>query len=242
MKTAEKKINPEEKVIEEATNRTGTVKVRMKDFYPGYCGEQEYCEVSREFYDEFYAKKVPQTETITVKTRDFYPHLYHRIKSETLTMPKDLYDEIMEYRAVNDEVAIWVNDYYKENRSEKKYALVSRKVYRQLERFKEKDSYDKEKDKDMYVPFEYDEASCAAVNNIYTDSGIKNVEIELMLNSLLDSLGKKYVDIGKRYFIDGESPKSIANNLELSCNVVWKALRIIKQTVKNAGYYYFFAE
>ena len=61
-----------------------------------------------------------------------------------------------------------------------------------------------------------------------------------MLGELFSSYGQTYIDIATRYFIYGETPLSIAANINKSKNAVWSILRKIKVIVKNAGYSYFY--
>ena len=60
-----------------------------------------------------------------------------------------------------------------------------------------------------------------------------------MVKDLLLPYGEDYTDIAVRYFVDGESPISIAANLNVSNAVVWKKLRKIKEIVRNVEYSYF---
>ena len=237
MKTAEKLVKKNDKKNE-------TVFIRMADYYPEYKGEQEYCEVSREFYDKFYAEKssVPETETetITVKTKELYPHLYHRLKEETITLTKEQYDDLMEYRELNDDVVIWLGDYYGRISSEQKYAIVSREVYLTLNREKNKEEYVKARNRKKLTPFSFDEIECGEMAGIYTDSSEKNSELQFMLGELFSSYGQTYIAIATRYFIYGETPLSIAANINKSKYAVWSILRKIKVIVKNAGYSYFY--
>jgi hypothetical protein len=230
--------NKAQAYVKETEN--GTVIIRMSDYYPDYTGEQEFCEVSKALYEEFYAEKKEQhkKDTVTVSVKEIYPHLYHKIKQENFTFTRRFYEEL-EYRKIHDDVAIWINDYYPNNDSEKKYLLVSKEVYLQLIRNRNKEEYEKQKIRKNHVPFAYDDAVCGEMYAIFTDSHERNIDLELTLRNLFMPYGENYCDVAVRYFIDGESPTSIAANVNKSRAVVWKMLRKIKAVVKDVGYSYF---
>lgn len=231
--------NNENTKVNVKETENGTVMIKMSDFYPSYCGEQEFCEVSREFYEEFYAEKKQTPVSVTVTLKELYPHLYHKIKQDTITLPKKFYDELMAYRKENGTVAIWLDDYYPRNHSAKEYVLVSKEVYLQLNRAKNKEEYVRTRNRKMYVPFGYEEIDCSEIYGIYTESNVKNIDLALTIRNLFMPYGQDYSEIAVRYFIDGESPTSIAENMKKSRAVVWKALRKIKDIVKDVGYSYF---
>ncbi len=116
----------------------GTVIIRMTDFYPDYKGDQEFCEVTKEFYNEFFADKKAdekmETETVTVDFHTLFPCVKKIPKGmETIELSRELYEQIMEYRKTSDEVIIRAVEYYPDTEYVgSEYLVVKKDFYKFL--------------------------------------------------------------------------------------------------------------
>lgn len=114
--------------------KTGTVMIRMADFYPGYNGENEYEEISKELFEEFYADKSSvknQPETVILDFHTLFPCVKKIPRGmETIELAKDLYEQIMEYRKTSDEVIIRAQEFYPEkNYVGDEYLIIKKDLY-----------------------------------------------------------------------------------------------------------------
>lgn len=116
----------------------GTVIIRMVDFYPDYKGDQEFCEVTKEFYNEFFADKKAdekkETETVTVDFHTLFPCVKKIPKGkEKIELSRDLYEQIMEYRKTSDEVIIRAEEFYPDTEYVgSEYLVVKKDFYKYL--------------------------------------------------------------------------------------------------------------
>ena len=240
--------NTSKKQVYVKETENGTIIIRMADFYPDYVGEQEFCEVSKEFYNEFYAPMVNNESTnndsnsndysvINVKIRELYPHM--DCGSKTIKMTKAQYHEILMHRKKYGTLFVKTKDLYPDDKSEQEFIEISLDLYKELIKMKWKEEYEFEEKNDGLVFFKYDEIKTGEMDGIYTESCERDVHLTLMIRNLFAPYGAGLDRIAIKFIINGESPKSIAYTEHKSLPAVWKAIRKIKDIVKDVGYSYF---
>ena len=216
----------------------GTVLIKMADYYPNYRGEQDYCEISRQLFEEFYAQKNKEEANgvISLKLKEIYPHMDNG--DRLITIEKSLYDEIIEHRKHTHTVTIRVKDIYPDDTSEYEYVEISDRVYKEILKSKRKEHALEVQDSRNRTAFQFDEN--IGGTSIFTDSSEKDINFQLLIDKLFSAQGEELRKVALLYFIDGYSPVQIAKILKKNKPNVWKAIRVSKQIVKNAGVEYFF--
>lgn len=138
MKTAE--INTKNNSSFEAkasfivNERTGIVKIRMADFYPGYIGIMEYEKMSERLFEKFFSVKSNMKkpfETVTTDFKKFFPCVKKAPAGmEIIELPTDLYKQIKEYTDTNDMVIIRAQEFYPEkNYIGDEYLIIKKTLY-----------------------------------------------------------------------------------------------------------------
>lgn len=246
MKTAETYSITAAKASFIVNEEKGTVKIRMADFYPGYNGEKEYEEVSKDFFNEFYAplvkfdcenRAIPDCSIIKVKIHDIYPHM--NCGSKIIEMTKSQYDEILRHRKKYGTILVKTKDLYPDDKSGQEFLEISIALYNEIVKMKWKEDYEFNEKRNGLVLYEYDEIKSGEMDGIFTESCENEVQLSLLIRDLFAQYGSELERIAIRYLINGESPKSISISFDKNLPAVWKAIRKIKRIVKMAGYSYF---
>lgn len=140
-----------------------TVVIRMSDFYPENVGDQEFCEVSREVYEELLRFKAidegsdpdavepDNTPTVIIRIKDFYPK--SNSKTEYKEVSRKEYEKLVADRAAlmssipkEDTRKVFVNTevFYPYIQSSEEYAVISFTAYEKLLKMKVSVPYDGE--------------------------------------------------------------------------------------------------
>ncbi len=230
------------KKLTRKNSKEETVVIRMADYYPDYKGEQEYCEISKEFYDKFYAPApkhtISENGTISIKIKELYPHL--DVGESTITIDRSLYNAVIENRKKNHTVTIRIKDLYPEDKSEYEYIEISEVLYKEIVKSKKKEKALELQDYRHKTTFEFDENITGAVEAIYTCSSENDTQYEILVNSLFSQYSGELKTIALLYFVEGFTATEIANILKKNRPAIWKSIRKAKAIIESAGKDYFF--
>ena len=214
--------------------------VRTKDFYPCLCSQKEYTELDIGTYNMLSSFKRIAEEAEPDKNDN-------RTENDE-DVSADIVEELLKYRVLengynketrNETVSIKLSDFYPNNCSDEEYCEVSRKVYEELMKNKREDNAIRVSDQRHIESYCFDEIKCGELEGIYTDSNEKIIDLIILLRNLLAPYGEKYVRRGVMYYINGETPASIAMLENVTRDAVWKSLKRIKRIVQIAGTEYF---
>ena len=172
----------------------GTVIIRMVDFYPDYKGNQQFCEVTNEFFNEFFTdkrlEKMKVSETVTVDFHTLFPCVKKIPRGmETIELSRDLYEHIKEYRKTSDEVIIRAEEFYPEkNYVGNEYLVVKKDFYNFLVEDMRRHNREKYYDYTWRTVYNIEEMTATQIAELKTESTeevcLENINSDILYDSM----------------------------------------------------------
>ncbi len=186
-----------------------TVVIKMSDFYPDNVGGKEFCEVSREVYEELLRFKAVEEGKTDVKS-----------VAENLEVS----------------VRIRVAEFYPDNCCDDKYCNVSMKVYEQLCREKVRERSQKRKDRRQIATYNFDEDKLGEMYGIFSKSAEDECYENGLFKKLNIAIQKINPVLFKRFFrhyVLGIRTSQIAREEGISHTGVIKSYERVREQLRK---------